>query len=111
MGVVLGLLVGLLFIGAVNIVTGVAFAVPAYSTLGMMQGPNAEKDMMTKLIPVYWIFFSGLLVCEQFGLLPIFIGNTLYAVVKGGLLFWMWEMGGSAAVFKMVKPLVDPKKA
>lgn len=44
--VVLGLLVGLLFIGAVNIVTAVAFAVPAYSTLGMMQGPNAEKDMM-----------------------------------------------------------------
>lgn len=32
-------------------------------------------------------------------------------MVKGGLLFWMWEMGGSAAVFKMVKPLVDPKKA
>lgn len=26
---------------------------------------------------MYWIFFSGLLVCEQFGLLPIFIGNTL----------------------------------
>ena len=28
---------------------------------------------------MYWIVFSGLLVFEQFGLLPIVIGNTLYA--------------------------------
>lgn len=28
---------------------------------------------------VFWIVFSGLLVFEQFGLLPIIIGNTLYA--------------------------------
>jgi hypothetical protein len=30
-------------------------------------------------LQVYWIVFSGLLVFEQFGLLPIFIGNVLYA--------------------------------
>jgi hypothetical protein len=30
-------------------------------------------------VQVYWIVFSGLLVFEQFGLLPIFIGNVLYA--------------------------------
>ena len=48
----LGLLVGLFLIGAVNIVTGVGFVVPAYSTLQIMQGSNAEKDIMSKMVPV-----------------------------------------------------------
>lgn len=48
----LGLLIGLFIIGAVNIVTGVGFAVPAYSTLQIMQGSNAEKDIMAKMVPV-----------------------------------------------------------
>ena len=30
-------------------------------------------------LQVYWIVFSGLNVFEQFGLLPIIIGNALYA--------------------------------
>jgi len=109
--VALGLLIGLFIIGAVNIVTGVGFVVPAYSTLQTMQGSNAEKDIMAKMVPVYWIVFSGLLVFEQFGLLPIFIGNVLYAVIKGLALFWMWEMNGTTTVFGLVKPFVDTKTA
>lgn len=50
--VALGLLIGLFIIGAVNIVTGVGFVVPAYSTLQTMQGSNAEKDIMAKMVPV-----------------------------------------------------------
>lgn len=50
--VAITLVVGLLIIGAVNIVTAVGFAVPAYSTLQIMQGSNAEKDIMAKKVPV-----------------------------------------------------------
>eukprot|EP01044_Picomonas_judraskeda_P027394 COSAG03_NODE_8689_length_779_cov_1.580882_1_plen_124_part_00 len=50
--IALGLLVGLFLIGAVNIVTGVGFVVPAYSSLQIMQRPSAEKDIMTKMVPV-----------------------------------------------------------
>ena len=48
----LGLLIGLFIIGAVNIVTGVGFVVPAYSSLQIMQRSSAEKDIMTKMVPV-----------------------------------------------------------
>jgi hypothetical protein len=50
--VALGLFVGLFIVGAVNIVTGVGFVVPAYSTLQTMQGSSAEKDIMAKMVPV-----------------------------------------------------------
>ena len=33
------------------------------------------------------------------------------AVIKGLALFWMWEMGGSATVFGLVKPFVETKSA
>eukprot|EP01044_Picomonas_judraskeda_P027395 COSAG03_NODE_8689_length_779_cov_1.580882_2_plen_86_part_01 len=35
---------------------------------------------------VYWIVFAGLNVFEQFGLLPVIIGNVLYASARPSLL-------------------------
>ena len=63
-----------------------------------------------QMVPVYWIVFSGLLVLEQFGLLPIMIGNSLYALIKGAALFYMWEGPGSSQVFGLLKPFVETKK-
>ena len=61
------MLIALLIIGLTNIVTMVAFSVPAIETIHTLKKPESEaKEVLEKTcMPLYWIVFSFMLMLED----------------------------------------------